>query len=230
MTMKASLMVAIVGDGTASKILQYVRTIGITGGTIVKGEGTVASGILNMLGLTDRRREILLMVTNREIAERAHQQISTHFEMHKKDHGVLFTTKIHGVIGAHALVCPVGLREEECRLPSVRKGGSPMNYQAIFTVVDRGKADDVLAAAKKAGATGGTVLHGRGAGIHDTASIFNMTIEPEKEIIINVSPDPKVEEICDAIDQAIDLDVPGNGILFTIDVNEASGMYQQADK
>ena len=38
------------------------------------------------------------------------------------------------------------------------------------------------------GATGGTILHGRGAGIYENSSLFSMAIEPEKEIILFLFP------------------------------------------
>lgn len=221
---KASLLMGIVNAGQASAFLKYVKTIGISGGTIVKGEGTVTSGILNMLGLTDRRKEVLLMVIPRELEKEAHEKISKKFELHKKDHGILFSMNIHGVIGAHGICCPVSARAEEKEAHP--QGGHNMSYQQIVVIVERGSAEDVIDAAKTAGATGGTILHGRGSGVHETASIFNLTIEPEKELVFIVAQDDQVVGICESIDKAMQLDKPGNGILFTMDVNQVSGLYQ----
>ena len=40
------------------------------------------------------------------------------------------------------------------------------DYQLIVTIIKKGFAQRVINAAKRAGARGGTILHGRGVGIH----------------------------------------------------------------
>ncbi|MDY6147067.1 MAG: P-II family nitrogen regulator [Peptoniphilaceae bacterium] len=219
MLSQAVLLVGIVQTGQASTVLKYGKTIGISAGTILRAEGTVSSGILNKLGLTDQRKEVLMMMIPEEIEDAAHDAISKKFELYKKNHGILFSISLNGVLGTHRLSCPVHSKLET-------QGGKPVNHQAIFTIVERGRSEDVIAAARNAGASGGTILHGRGAGIHETASLFHLTIEPEKEVVMMIAPETDAPAICQAIDDALVLEEPGNGILFTIDVNRVSGLYQ----
>ena len=42
-----------------------------------------------------------------------------------------------------------------------------INHDLILTIVNRGFADEVMTAAKKAGAFGGTVVNARGTGTND---------------------------------------------------------------
>ena len=63
---------------------------------------------------------------------------------------------------------------------------SKKEYQLIITIVEQGNAEDVIDCAKKGGAEGGTILTGRGAGIHDTAKILGILIEPEKEVVLTL--------------------------------------------
>ncbi len=64
----------------------------------------------------------------------------------------------------------------------VKTNGGAKNtmYDAIFVVVDKGKAEFVVEAANEAGAKGGTIIHARGAGEYEIEKIFSMEIEPEK--------------------------------------------------
>ena len=68
-----------------------------------------------------------------------------------------------------------------------------MNVSArslIVTIVRKGWGSTVLEASVNAGARGGTVLFGRGAGVNEQEKIFGMSIEPEKEIVLTlVNPD-----------------------------------------
>ncbi len=79
-----------------------------------------------------------------------------------------------------------------------------MKYEAIFTIVDRGVSDSVIDAATKAGSTGGTIIHGRGgSGTQETAKLFNLEIEPEKDIILILSKVDKTEDIVTSIEEKL---------------------------
>ena len=84
----------------------------------------------------------------------------------------------------------------------------PNKFELIVTIVNKGFAEDVVDAAKEAGAEGGTILKGRGTGIHENGKLFGMTIEPEKEIILS----------------AVNLDKPHTGIAFVLDVEKTIGI------
>lgn len=59
-------------------------------------------------------------------------------------------------------------------------------YDLIMTIVNRGFADQVVDAARAAGAHGGTVLYARGTGIHEIEKFFAISIQPEKEVVLNL--------------------------------------------
>jgi nitrogen regulatory protein PII len=92
--------------------------------------------------------------------------------------------------------------------------------------VDRGKAEDVIDAATKAGSKGGTIINARGSGIHETSKLFSMDIEPEKEIVIILSEVESTEKIVSSIRSHLKIDEPGNGIIFIQDVNKTYGIYR----
>ena len=63
------LICFIVNFGLGSKILKKAKQYNVSGGTILLGKGTVNSKILDYLGLSDVRKEIVLMAADKEIAE-----------------------------------------------------------------------------------------------------------------------------------------------------------------
>lgn len=103
----------------------------------------------------------------------------------------------------------------------------------IVSVVRKGWGSTVLAASVKAGARGGTVLFGRGAGINEQEKIFGMSIEPEKEIVLTVAYADQVDTILNEIVQAAELNDTGRGIAFVVPVENVVGvahfMRQQAE-
>jgi nitrogen regulatory protein PII len=104
----------------------------------------------------------------------------------------------------------------------------------IVSVVRKGWGSTVLEASVNAGARGGTVLFGRGAGIHEQEKIFGMSIEPEKEIVLTVVYADQVDTVLTEIVRAAELNDKGRGIAFVIPVEKIVGvahfMRQTPDK
>ena len=99
-------------------------------------------------------------------------------------------------------------------------------YQSIMIIVDKGKAEDVVEVAAKAGSKGATIINGRGSGIHETSRVFAMDIEPEKEIVLIISKTSDAKDIVQCIKEDFDIDKPGNGVIFIQDVSEAYGLFE----
>jgi nitrogen regulatory protein P-II 1 len=94
----------------------------------------------------------------------------------------------------------------------------------IVSVVRKGWGSTVLDASVKAGARGGTVLFGRGAGIHEQEKIFGMSIEPEKEIVLTVVYSDQVQTVLSEIVRAAELNDTGRGIAFVVPVEQIVGV------
>lgn len=97
-------------------------------------------------------------------------------------------------------------------------------YELIVTIVPKGAAADVVQTSKDAGAGGGTVLYGRGTGVHEAKKLFGMSIDPEKEIVLTVVAESERAAITKAIVEKCKLDKPGNGLTFALPLTSLSGM------
>jgi nitrogen regulatory protein PII len=211
------LICIIVNFGMGSKILKTAKSCGIHGGTITLAKGTVNNKVWDFLGLSDVRKEILYMATDRDTAYKALDKVNTEYKLCKPNHGIAFTTSICGTVGAR-----IGLGESGKN----ERGEDITMYQVITVIVDKGKAEDVIESASKAGSKGGTIINGRGSGIHETSKLFSMDIEPEKEIVIILSEVDMTEAIVSVIRQDLNIDAPGKGIIYIQDVNKTYGIYR----
>ena len=99
-----------------------------------------------------------------------------------------------------------------------------LNASLIVSIVRKGWGSRVLEASVKAGARGGTVLFGRGAGIHEQEKIFGMSIEPEKEIVLTITRPEQVDTILREIVRAAELNDTGRGIAFVLPVDRVVGV------
>jgi nitrogen regulatory protein PII len=215
--MEMELICTIVNYGLGSKIIKTAKQNGVSGGTVALGKGTVSSKILDFIGLSDIRKEIVFMMAGKETARNVLDILNSEYEFYKPNHGIAFTTSICAVMGT---------RSNKCNNIKNGRGAKETMYHAITTIVDKGKAEDVIDAATRAGSKGGTIINARGSGIHETSKIFAMDIEPEKEIVIILSEADKTEEIASSIRTSLKIDEPGNGIIYIQDVNKTYGIYK----
>lgn len=101
--------------------------------------------------------------------------------------------------------------------------------KCIVAVVERGRAEKVVEAAKKVGAKGATIFYGRGTGESEVKKFLNMHIEASKEIIIILTEIDKYKIIMDAMVEAGELKKPGTGIIFTIPVTNLIGLHHREE-
>lgn len=191
LVLKNNLLIAIVNRGHAERFFAIARKEGASGGTIIPAKGTASNSILAALGLGDTSKEIVLILLDDKLA---HNILNA---VRKED-------KIQGVVAL--------LGEEENNMDN--------KWKMITVIVNTGYADDIMDAARKAGATGGTVTHARGTGTAEDAHFLGVTIVPEKEMIMILAEPEKAQAIVDAISSLKCLDEPGIGIIYTQDVKE----------
>lgn len=98
------------------------------------------------------------------------------------------------------------------------------NHEAIFCIVNNGYSEAVMDAAKKLGARGGTVINARGTASKDAEKFFNITIEPEKEIVMILVPTEIKDDVLHALYKEAGLDTPGQGIAFALPVDSVVGL------
>lgn len=103
------------------------------------------------------------------------------------------------------------------------------DVEAIIVIVERGKADRLVDVAKKAGATGATILYARGTGQEEAKKLFNLNIESSKEAILMLSEKEKSAPIISALCDAGKLRDRGTGIIFTMPVSSVVGLHHRED-
>lgn len=210
------LIHVIVNFGLGSKVLRTAKQHGISGGTVLLGKGTVNNRILDFLGLSDQKKEIVLMVGSKAVAFQAIEQLDKEFLFNKSNHGIAFTTSISSVVGM-----------TQCKTDKINEERvEDTMYQSITIIVEKGKAENVIEAATKAGSKGGTIINARGSGIHETSTLFSMAIEPEKEIVMILSKKENTDKIVEAIREEMKVDQPGNGIIYVQSVDKTYGLFE----
>ena len=103
-------------------------------------------------------------------------------------------------------------------------------HEAIFCIVNSGYSEAVMDAAKKLGARGGTIMNARGTANKEAEKFFNITIPPEKEIVMILVPSALKEDILHALYKQVGLDTPGQGIAFALPVAGVVGLSDDGEQ
>lgn len=97
-------------------------------------------------------------------------------------------------------------------------------YSLIISIVNRGFSDDVMDAAREAGAKGGTILYGHGAGLREAETFFGISIHPEKELVIILASEETRPHIMQSIVKRVGMESEGAGITFSLPVTDVEGI------
>ena len=101
-------------------------------------------------------------------------------------------------------------------------------YELVICIVNKGFNEQVVVASKSCGAKGATVINARGTAKEDVAKRFDYIVTPEKEIVLMVVPFEIKDQLLHTLYQEVGLHTPGQGIVFTMPVDETAGIGKKS--
>ena len=99
-----------------------------------------------------------------------------------------------------------------------------INCSMVVTIVNKGFAGEIMDVARANGATGGTILSGKGTGGEKAKTFFAISLQEEKEVVLILVKEEIRAELMKAICAEFGLDSPGRGIVFSLPVEETFGL------
>lgn len=210
---KQSFFISVLNRGEAGELLKEMRVLGLEGGVIMLGEGTASSRLLRIFGLEETQKDVIFLPAIEEKYENAvHELMLNHFRLDKRRKGIAFSIPL--TYFQHTSL----MQEREIYDPAC------FQYQCIFVIVDAGKGKDVIQKAREVGQFGGTILHGRGAGV-PADSYFPFNIEPQKDVVMLLTKSELTHALQEQLFQALHLEQPGSGIMFALPVSKVTGIF-----
>ena len=95
-------------------------------------------------------------------------------------------------------------------------------FELVVCIVNAGYSENVMKAARSAGARGGSIVRGRGSANPESEEFFGVTIQPDKEIVlVLVSADIK-DAVLKAVYKNAGLSTEGVGIVFSLPVSRTT--------
>ena len=203
--MSYKLIVTIVPHNYGDEISSIAVKAGAGGGTVLMGRGTAENSILQLLGLGDTSKDITYNIVEQNIEQKVREAIIEETKKKKNHFGVMFSILVGDFMKAGAV---------EQNIEGEKNMDETDSYEMINMIVNKGYAEDAMAAARKAGARGGTIIAARGTAKEGDAKFFGMEIVPEKEMLMILVPCNQKEDIIASIKQLKCFEKAGSGIIF----------------
>jgi len=219
----AKLLVSIVRCGRGDFVAALARRAGARGGTIVLGRGAGSNAVLHILGLTDAAKELVFTIAPAGEMTRIKDALKSAPDLCRKAPGIGFVIDVASFLNGTPLPAQADCAGGECAPNDSQTGDTAVektSHELICAIVNAGLADDLMHAARNAGAKGGTILKARGTATGEDNSFFGIAIVPEKEFLMILASRAQSDVIADSVAGAECLSEPGSGVVFRMPVED----------
>lgn len=190
---------------------------------LTHGYGSAEPSIFDYLGFGGPKKTVAVSVQSRARAHLALAEIHRLLDLKKQGTGIAFTLSLSSVSSVLHDICRAD--SENAGIGSETMSTvSKEPYHLIVTIVNSGRSEQVMNAARAAGAGGGTVIHARGLGSKEAMKYLGITIQPEKDLVLIVAPSELRRPIMERIVKEAGLGTAGAGICFSLPVDSAMGI------
>ena len=101
-------------------------------------------------------------------------------------------------------------------------------YDLVIAIIGRGFSDYVVSAARDAGATGATIVYGRGTADVDKY-VMGISLQPEREVVLILVKKDERRKIMQEIADKTSLLEEGRSLCFSLPVDDVYGLTKVAE-
>ena len=214
------LLVLIYSEGNDKKINSILNKFGVKVKTVTNASGTASASVLDYFGLAETKKDVYLAIIPDYLEHNILCKLKNAFKFEEIGTGITFTIPISS--SNKFLVDSFKKSDVEEKVKDMKEDNN--KYHLIITIVLEGYLEQAMAAAKKAGATGGTVIKGRGLANLVPAKVLGFNIETEREVILNVVEDESKQKVMEEITSAVGIKTGGKGVCIALPISDAIGL------
>lgn len=232
---KLRMMVLITGPKNAIKAVDVLNQKNIPVQYLSRGEGTASNEILDLLGIGSSEKAVLFSVVPKAYVRKLFVKLEERLGLSRLGKGIAFSIPV-----SNASLCMMKMLCDDQISSIVQKlerSGSqmtnPITHSLLMVTINQGYSEDVMAVAKEAGATGGTVLHARRVGSDEPMKRWGISIQEEKEIVFILTPQEGKMAIMKAVGEFCGIQSKAQGLIVAIPVDAVAGLrdlYEVVDE
>lgn len=218
-----SLLFLIVPPKLSLKAEKVFKALNAPEQYFVYAKGTANSTIVDMLGLGDPDKTVTIAPLQADLAAKMIGALQNELYLGAPDTGIAFTVPLNGgSLGILQLLSAQAPQEEKREDPPMTT-----DHSLILAFVNQGYSEEVMDAARKAGAGGGTVFHTRRVESDDAAAFWGISIQEEREIVLILAKKEQKKAIMEAISENCGAKTDAHGIVISLPVDEIAGLKKE---
>jgi len=211
-------LISVVNPGAMDRVCEIAAALDLPQTVTLLGHGTAVQSMLDLLGIESTEKRVIMTVANPEKTRKFIKEMRRQVYIGIPGHGIIMAVPIKSVGGGKTLAYLNNGEQQSARYTPELSD----RYELIVIVANEGRTDQVMNAARAAGATGGTVLHGKGTGSQNK-KFYNVSIAAEKEVILMVAPSDRKAAIMQSVLHHAGPDSDAGAVLFSLPVSEVAG-------
>ena len=217
-------LISVVNPGAMDRVCEIAAALDLPQTVTLLGHGTAVQSMLDLLGIESTEKRVIMTVANPEKTRKFIKEMRRQVYIGIPGHGIIMAVPIKSVGGGKTLAYLNNGEQQPARYTPELSN----RYELIVIVANEGRTDQVMNAARAAGATGGTVLHGKGTG-GQNKKFYNVSIAAEKEVILMVAQNDRKAAIMQSVLHHAGPDSEAGAILFSLPVSEVAGFGLMED-
>ncbi|MGN1047554.1 MAG: hypothetical protein ACI4QZ_02990 [Eubacteriales bacterium] len=190
------------------------------------GLGTAPSALMDMFGLSGRTRLITAGAISKENTDSVFRQLEEKLSFSQKGRGIAFTLPVTGLQSQlfDILKNDAQPNTEKTIGGDEKQMKETAGYVAIFTSVNGGYAEDVMDAARRAGARGGTIIKGVKETGKDSPEYFGIPFKSEQELVLIIVTKEEKKAVMTAIGTSCGIKTDAHGLVLSMPIDEVIGI------
>ena len=214
---RAVLMIVITDRSRGGEFASWFQAQGATLILSALGQGTAATEVLDYLGLEATEKAVLLLAAPR--SARLVRRAARELWLDVPGRGVLMAVPISSVGGARARDYLLSWQTEE-----EDDMDKEITHELIVVIANRGHTDQVMDAARSAGAAGGTTIHAKGTGTELARKFLGVSLAAEKEIVFILAREADRKPIMKAVMTQAGMQTKAQAVVFSLPVTDLAGL------
>ena len=214
------LLLLIVGQKNGEKAQAVFTKKGMPVQYHLHGVGTASGEFADMFGLGGVDKTVLMSALPKANAKEMLLDLREELYLGTPNSGVAFTLPLTG--GSAGLIGLLQTMEKE----DLQSEGEAMesNYTLVLALVNQGFSEEVMSAARSAGAGGGTVFHTRRVQGEPAHQFWGVSFQGEREVVMILAKKEAKCDIMKAIGERCGLQTEAQGLVLSLPVDGVAGL------
>ena len=212
--------------GNGNRVVTFLNAHSIRFHIHIPGEGTAPTEMQQLFGIGSTNKDITLSFGSEPAMKRLQAELDEKLSSIAHARGILVFLSFNAISNLFStlLIRQAGPGAEKGNDDMEEASSSRNTHSLICIAVNRGFADTDAEAARKAGATGGTVIRGRLTGTEDVARFFGSVLGEEREIVTILANNNARDRIMEEVNSVCGLHSPAQGLICSLPVQKAYKM------